>query len=92
MEYDSGNRIPAFVELNSRATSLGGMSKTYGLAGLRIGWIATHNKDLIRNMAQFKDYTSMSNSTTSEFLATLALRHHEAIIERSLNIIRNNFV
>ena len=32
----------------------------------------------------------MCNSTTSEFLATLALRHHEAIIERSLNIIRKN--
>jgi aspartate/methionine/tyrosine aminotransferase len=90
LEYDPGDRIPAFVELNSRAISLGGMSKTYGLAGLRIGWIATHNKDLIHNMAQFKDYTSMCNSTTSEFLATLALRHHEAIIERNLNIIRNN--
>jgi aspartate/methionine/tyrosine aminotransferase len=90
LEYDPGDCIPAFVELNDRAISLGGMSKTYGLAGLRIGWIATHNKDLIRNMAQFKDYTSMSNSTTSEFLATLALRNRDAIIERNLNIIRNN--
>ncbi len=90
LEYDSGDRLPAFVELNSRAISLGGMSKVYGLAGVRVGWIATHHKDLIRNMAQFKDYTSMSNSTTGEFLATLALQHREAIIERNLTIIRNN--
>lgn len=90
VEYDPGNRIPACVEANSRAISLGGMSKTYGLAGLRIGWIATHNTDLLHNMAQFKDYTSMSNSTTSEFLAILALRHSEAILERNLGIIRNN--
>lgn len=90
LEYNPVERLPAFVDLNSRAISLGGMSKTYGLAGVRVGWIATRHKDLLRNMAQFKDYTSMSNSVTGEFLATLALKHREAILERNLTIIRNN--
>ena len=66
------------------------MSKTYGLAGLRIGWIATHNKDLLGKLAMFKDYTTICNSAPSEFLATLALRNRQPIVERNLSIIRNN--
>jgi len=90
LEYDPDHRLPAFSELTSQGISLGGMSKTYGLAGLRIGWIATHNEDLLHKMALFKDYTTMCNSATSEFFASLALKHHDAIIERNLKIIRKN--
>jgi aspartate/methionine/tyrosine aminotransferase len=90
LELDPSDRLPAFADLNGRAVSLGVMSKTYGLAGLRIGWIATRNEALFRELAAFKDYTSICNSAPSEFLATLALRHAEAIVERNLQIIRAN--
>jgi aspartate/methionine/tyrosine aminotransferase len=66
------------------------MSKTYGLAGLRIGWIATRDNSLFRKLAAFKDYTTICNSAPSEFLATLALRHAKVIVERNLQIIREN--
>ena len=90
LEYDADQRLPAFVDLNERGVSLGVMSKTYGLAGLRTGWIATHNKDIFRKLAAFKDYTTICNSAPSEFLATLALRHRKAIVERNMSIIRKN--
>ncbi len=90
LELDPSDRLPAFADLNGRAVSLGVMSKTYGLAGLRIGWIATRNQALYRELAAFKDYTSICNSAPSEFLATLALRHAERIVERNLQIIRGN--
>lgn len=83
-------RLPAFAELNSRAVSLGVMSKTYGLAGLRIGWIATRNTKLLADIAAFKDYTTICSSAPSEFLATLALRHRTAIVHRNLGIIQSN--
>ena len=41
-------------------------------------------------MAAFKDYTSICNSAPSEFLATVALKHRDAIALRNLEIIRNN--
>ena len=41
LEYNDSQQLPAFSDLNKRCVSLGVMSKTYGLAGLRIGWIAT---------------------------------------------------
>ena len=90
LELDRSDRLPAFTDVNDRAVSLGVMSKTYGLAGLRIGWIATRNDYIFRELAAFKDYTTICNSAPSEFLATLALRHAEAIVERNLQIIRGN--
>jgi len=90
LELDPSDRLPAFADMNDRAVSLGVMSKTYGLAGLRIGWIATRNDRLFRELAAFKDYTTICNSAPSEFLATLALGHADAIAERNRQIIRSN--
>ena len=90
LELDPGDRLPSMADINDRAVSIGVMSKTYGLAGLRIGWIATRNSRLMGELAAFKDYTTICNSAPSEFLATLALRNAERIIERNLQIIRKN--
>jgi aspartate/methionine/tyrosine aminotransferase len=76
--------------MNDRAVSISVMSKTYGLAGLRIGWIATRNGRLFGELAAFKDYTTICNSAPSEFLATLALRKAQVIVKRNLQIIRKN--
>jgi aspartate/methionine/tyrosine aminotransferase len=90
LELDPPDRLPAFADLNDGAVSLGVMSKTYGLAGLRIGWIATRNERIFRKLSAFKDYTTICNSAPSEYLATLALRHATRIVERNLQIIRDN--
>jgi aspartate/methionine/tyrosine aminotransferase len=90
LEMDPSDRLPALADINDRAVSLGVMSKTYGLAGLRIGWIATQNEHLFHKLAVFKDYTTICNSAPSEFLATLALQHAEAIAERNRRVIRRN--
>eukprot|EP01116_Phalansterium_solitarium_P021082 TRINITY_DN6436_c0_g1_i1.p2 TRINITY_DN6436_c0_g1~~TRINITY_DN6436_c0_g1_i1.p2 ORF type:complete len:292 (-),score=91.48 TRINITY_DN6436_c0_g1_i1:180-1055(-) len=90
LEYDDADRLPAACDLYDGAVSLGVMSKAFGLAGLRIGWVATKNRELLEQMAAFKDYTSICNSAPSEFLATLALRVRHKIIERNMGIIRRN--
>lgn len=90
LEYDEQDRLPALCDLDDRGISLGVMSKSFGLAGLRIGWIATHNKALYRKMAAFKDYITICSSAPSEFLATVALQHKDRLIHRNLKIIRHN--
>jgi aspartate/methionine/tyrosine aminotransferase len=90
LELDPQDRLPALADLNPRAVSLGVMSKTYGLAGLRIGWIATHDSRLFNALAAFKDYTTICNSAPSEFLAALALRHADTLVARNVQIIRHN--
>lgn len=89
-EYSSADRPPAACDLSPLAVSLGVVSKTYGLAGLRIGWIATRNAEIYSRMAQLKDYTSICSSAPSEFLAELALRNREQIAARNRGIILAN--
>ncbi len=90
LELDPSDRLPSFADLNERAISIGVMSKIYGLAGLRIGWAVTRNDRLLRELAAFKDYTTICNNAPGEFLATLALKKAEAIVGRNLRIIREN--
>ena len=90
LEHDPALRLPAACDLGERAVSLGVMSKAYGLAGLRIGWVASRNSALLAGMANVKDYLSISNSAPSEFLAAIALRHRDVLLERNLVLIQRN--
>jgi aspartate/methionine/tyrosine aminotransferase len=89
-EYDPATRLPAACDVGEYAVSLGVTSKTYGLAGLRIGWIATKNKAIYQRMASLKDYTTICNSAPSEFLAEVALRNRQKLMDRNLGIIKYN--
>lgn len=89
-EYDPAEKLPAACDMGEHAVSLGVTSKTYGLAGLRIGWVATKNKKVYQNMASLKDYTTICNSAPSEFLAEVAMRHRLKLAERNLGIIKHN--
>jgi aspartate/methionine/tyrosine aminotransferase len=91
-EYNAAERLPAACDMGEHAVSLGVTSKTYGLAGLRIGWIATKNEKVYRQMAALKDYTTICNSAPSEFLAEVAMRNRQKLIDRNLAIIKNSLV
>ena len=89
-EYDVATRLPAGCDYGEHAVSLGVTSKTYGLAGLRIGWIATKNRKIYEKMASLKDYTTICNSAPSEFLAEVCMRNRQKLAERNLGIITHN--
>jgi len=90
MEYDPRNRLPSACDLYPNAVSLFGVSKSFALPGLRIGWLATQNTDLMTQLANFKDYTTICSSAPSEVLALMALRSREQVFQRNLSIIRAN--
>lgn len=90
LEFDETDRLAAGADALPTAISLGVMSKAYALAGLRIGWIATHDRDLLARLASFKDYTTICSSGPSEILAIIALRARDRVLERSRGIITNN--
>jgi aspartate/methionine/tyrosine aminotransferase len=66
------------------------MSKAYAMAGLRIGWLATHDRDLLARLAAFKDYTTICSSAPSEILAIVALRARDRVLARSRGIVAAN--
>jgi len=90
LEHQPDSRLPAAVESSRSAATLGVMSKTFALAGLRIGWVASRDRELLERLAAFKDYTTICNSAPSEVLAVIALRALDQVVERSLSIVRTN--
>jgi aspartate/methionine/tyrosine aminotransferase len=90
LEHDPARRLPAACELYERGVSLGVMSKSFGLAGLRLGWVACRDRGILRAMAGMKDYTTICAAAPSEFLAGVALRRREALLGRCLGIVRSN--
>ncbi len=89
-EYDESQLLPAACDCGPSTVSIGVMSKTYGLAGLRIGWIATHDEKLLRRVAALKDYTTICNSAPAELLAEIALRNRKQLVQRNRAIILKN--
>ena len=85
-----GVRKPWVADLYDKAVSLGVMSKAYGLAGLRIGWLATRDKEILGKVTKFKHYLSICNSGPSEILSIDALKHSDELLQRSLGIIKDN--
>lgn len=90
LEHDASEQLPSAVDCSPHALSLGVMSKAFGMAGLRIGWIATHNTDLLQKLAAFKDYTTICNSAPGEVLAIIALRARAQVLVRNHAIIAQN--
>lgn len=90
LEFDEAMRLPAGVDRGGRALSLGVMSKAFALAGLRVGWIATHDAALRDRLSRFKDYTTICGSAPSEILALIALRARDRVLARSRAIIAGN--
>jgi aspartate/methionine/tyrosine aminotransferase len=90
LEYDLTTRLPALCDRYERAISLSGLSKSFALPGLRIGWLASHDRSLMERCLMLKDYTTICNSAPGEVLALMALDNRDAITARNLEIIRGN--
>jgi aspartate/methionine/tyrosine aminotransferase len=82
--------IPSLADLYENAISLWGMAKSFGLAGLRLGWVATKNHELLQKMVEYKDYLSICNNPMSEALSVIALNHKELFIQPNLEKIIKN--
>jgi aspartate/methionine/tyrosine aminotransferase len=89
-EHDGAELLPAAAEVSAEALSLGVMSKTFAMPGLRIGWVASRDRALLDRLAGFKDYTTICNSAPSELLAVAALEGIETVLERTRSIVEPN--
>ena len=90
LEHDPSDRLPAACDLYERAISLGSMSKTYGLPGLRLGWLASRDRDALARVLEFKYYTTICSSAPSELLSEIAIRHRDVLAERNRAIVLGN--
>lgn len=82
--------LPFVADDYEKGLSLGVMSKSYGLPGLRIGWIASQDTELLARMERMKHYLSICNSGPSEKLALIALKSRDKLLARNCAIVDEN--
>lgn len=92
LELDPARRLTQAVDLSPTAVSVNVLSKSYGLPGLRVGWVATRDRGLLQTLERHKHYTSICNAGPSEHLAAVAVEAREAIHARNRAIIAGNLV
>lgn len=80
---------PSFTDIYDKAVVTGGMSKTFALAGLRIGWIAGPAK-IIDDINRHRDYHIISAGKIDDLLACIAIENKDAILKRNIAICRQN--
>jgi aspartate/methionine/tyrosine aminotransferase len=90
LEHDRRAPLPAGADLAPTFVSIGALSKSFALAGLRIGWLASRDRDLLARCAAFKDYSSICPAAPSEVLGLIALRARDAVLARSRALVGAN--
>jgi aspartate/methionine/tyrosine aminotransferase len=90
LERDEVDALLPGADTYAQGVSLGVMSKSFAMAGLRIGWLATRDRELLARCAAFKDYTTICSAAPSEILALIGLRSRDRVLARSLRIVADN--
>ena len=80
----------SIVDLYEKGISVGSMSKVFSLAGLRQGWIVTHDMEVIKACLSHRDYNLVSCGMFDEAVSGIALRNTDKLLERSRAIVREN--
>lgn len=82
--------LTPIADLYERGISTNSLSKTYSLPGLRIGWVATADPALTDRLRSFRDYTMICGGVFNDRLATYALEHRAAILNRNRQLVQAN--
>ena len=78
----------SIADIYSKGISVGSMSKTYSLPGLRLGWICAR-EDLINEINHQRQYNTISVGILDDYFASIALENRGWIQERNFNILKN---
>lgn len=88
-DQEGDGMTASIADLYEKGISTGSMSKTYSLAGLRLGWIAGP-KALLQAVSIHRDYNTISVGMLDDHFAAIALENRDKILARSQSITRRN--
>ena len=80
----------SIADLYEKGISVSSMSKVFSLAGLRMGWIATHDEAALCAFLSHRDYNLISCGMFDDAVASIALRHSDVMLRRNQTIVREN--
>ena len=80
----------SIADIYERGISVGSMSKTYSLPGLRLGWVSAR-EDLINEINHQRQYNTISVGILDDYFASIALENREKIEMRNFSILKTGF-
>ena len=89
-EMDPAQSLPPAATLSDKAVSISSMSKCYGLPGIRIGWLATKNQQLLNDVLAIREQVTICNNALSEEIALNVLRRRETFLAKAREHIAVN--
>ena len=89
LHYESP--LPWAASLSPKVVSISSMSKSYGLPGIRIGWLATQSKTLIDAVLTVREQVTITNGAVSEEIAMSVLQRKEEFLQRARKHVQKNF-
>lgn len=87
-----GEKLPVAATLSERVISISSMSKSYGLPGIRIGWILTKNKHVMETLLAAKEQICITNSVVDEEIALQYLKKKALLFTPVMATIKRNFM
>ncbi len=87
---EDGSYMYSVADLYEKGISVGSMSKSWSMAGVRMGWIVTRDEDLLHRCHERRDYDTISCAVIDDKLSALALANKDKIIERNRTILNTN--
>jgi aspartate/methionine/tyrosine aminotransferase len=90
VEWRHEPTLPSAADVYEKAIVLHGLSKTYGLPGLRAGWLIVRDKTIREQLIGWKHYTTICPAAPTEYLSMQALTVRDQLAERSRKIVRDN--
>ena len=90
-DQDGDGFTVSVADIYEKGISTASMSKSFSLAGLRLGWIAAP-KNVIEEVSIHRDYNTISVGMLDDYFAAIALENKDKIIARSQDITRENLI
>ena len=89
-EMDFAHSLPPAATLSDRVISVSTMSKSYGLPGIRIGWLATKNQSILDSVLTMREHLSITNNAVGEEIALHVLRRKDGFLQQAQAHIQEN--
>jgi len=86
-----GDLLPLAATYSDRVISVSSLSKTYGLPGIRMGWIVCRDAELMETFLAAKEQIHICGSSLDEEVAYRYLQHRDLHFEKIRHDIREKF-
>ena len=90
LPLDEATDYAPIADLYEKGISTNSISKTYSVPGIRVGWVATRDRELVDEFRKIRDYTMICTGVFDDALATLVLKNKDQVLARARRIVKGN--